>query len=135
MRARLDKLVLTANYKAKGRILLLPINGEGKCNLTFDNWDAGWKITVSKVTKNNKEYVQVDNSKLFFNTTRLHMYFENLFNGDKSLSENMNQFLNQNWNVLLTELKPALTEAMSQILQNVISGPFSKIPYNELFLE
>lgn len=63
------------------------------------------------------------------------MYFENLFNGDKSLSENMNQFLNQNWNVLLTELKPALTEAMSQILQNVINGPFSKIPYNELFLE
>uniref|UniRef100_A0A1B0EV46 Uncharacterized protein n=1 Tax=Lutzomyia longipalpis TaxID=7200 RepID=A0A1B0EV46_LUTLO len=133
MRARLDKLVLNANYKARGRILLLPINGEGKCNLTFDNWDAGWRFTVNKVEKNNKEYVKVENSKLFFNTTRLHMDFENLFNGDRALSDNMNQFLNENWNVILTELKPALTDAISQILQNVISGPFSKIPYNELF--
>uniref|UniRef100_A0A1L8DPW8 Putative hemolymph juvenile hormone binding protein n=1 Tax=Nyssomyia neivai TaxID=330878 RepID=A0A1L8DPW8_9DIPT len=133
MRAKLDKLVLNANYKAKGRILLLPINGEGKCNLTFDNWDAGWRFTVNKVQKNGKEYVKVDNSKLFFNTTRLHMDFENLFNGDKALSDNMNQFLDQNWNVILTELKPSLTEAISQILQNVVSGPFAKIPYSELF--
>ncbi|GAB0088222.1 uncharacterized protein DMENIID0001_026150 [Sergentomyia squamirostris] len=135
MRARVDKLVLDANYKAKGQILVLPINGEGKCRLTFDNWDAGWKFSVNTITKNNKEYVKVDNSKLFFNTTRLHMYFENLFNGDKALSDNMNQFLNENWNILLTELMPSLTEAISQVLQGVISGPFSKIPYNELFLE
>ncbi|XP_055681652.1 uncharacterized protein LOC129789028 [Lutzomyia longipalpis] len=128
MRARLDKLVLNANYKARGRILLLPINGEGKCNLTFDNWDAGWRFTVNKVEKNNKEYVKVENSKLFFNTTRLHMDFENLFNGDRALSDNMNQFLNENWNVILTELKPARLMLFPKFYKMSLVDPSPRFP-------
>lgn len=75
----------------------------------------------------------VDKSKLEFKADKLTMNFENLFNGDKQLSDTMNQFLNENWMDILNELRPSLSETMSQILIGLVSGTFSRIPYNEIF--
>lgn len=87
------------------------------------------------VTKNNKEYLKVDKSRLVFSISRMQSNFENLFNGEKELSDTMNAFLNENWSEITEELRPALSDAISQILANIFSGPFSKIPYNQFFEE
>jgi hypothetical protein len=60
------------------------------------------------------------------------MNFENLFN-DKALSDNMNMFLNENWQELLAELKPNIATTFGEIIENVINNVFSKRPYKELF--
>lgn len=62
------------------------------------------------------------------------MNFENLFNGDKLLSDSTNQFLNENWGDILKELKPVLTKAISGIYKTVAEPIFSKFPYADLFL-
>lgn len=67
--------------------------------------------------------------------SRLYVYLQNLFNGDKALGDNMNLFINENWQDILQELKPALNDAMSGILMGVVSNVFSKFPYNELLLD
>lgn len=46
----------------------------------------------------------------------------------------MNLFLNQNWRDILTELKPAITFAVEEILKGLINRIFMKVPYNEIFL-
>lgn len=61
------------------------------------------------------------------------LYLENLFNGNKALGDNMNLFLNENWEIILQELKPAIRETLSQILSGIINNVFSKIPYAEYF--
>lgn len=136
MKARLlngQKLTIEGDYRIAGRVLLLPINGEGKCKLDFHGWDSDWKLTAKATTKNNKDYMVVDKSKLEFKATKLTMNFENLFNGDKQLSETMNSFLNDNWSEILNELRPSLSDTISQILISLVSGTFSRIPYNEIF--
>lgn len=62
------------------------------------------------------------------------MDFENLFNGDKVLSQSTNQFLNENWTDILRELKPVLTKAIGGIYRAIADPIFNKFPYEELFL-
>lgn len=62
------------------------------------------------------------------------MQFNNLFNGDKALGDGTNQFLNENWQDILNELKPVLKKAIGNIINGVVGPVFSKFPYDSLFL-
>lgn len=62
------------------------------------------------------------------------MQFTNLFNGNKALSDGTNQFLNDNWQDILNELKPVLKKAIGNIINGVIGPVFGKFPYDQLFL-
>lgn len=63
------------------------------------------------------------------------MNFTNLFNGDNALGDNMNLFLNQNWQLVLDELKKPISASFSKIFKESLNLVFNKIPYNELFIE
>lgn len=101
----------------------------------FDNADLVVKYKPKVIEKNGKQYIQTERFNLDFNTTRLHINLENLFNGDKALGENMNLFLNQNWRDIFTELNPAITFAVEEILKGIINRIFMKVPYDEIFLQ
>lgn len=124
---------LVGGYKINGKVLILPIQGEGRSNMTMENNHIQMKWTGKLVDRNGKQYYQLDKLKATFDTTRFHMHFSNLFNGDKALGDNMNVFLNENWQDILKELKPAIIDAFVKIFQSVISSVFNKVPYNELF--
>lgn len=137
MKAKLPNgvtLTLEGDYTMNGKVLLLPINGRGKCKLDFHGWDSDWKIKTKLVEKNGKQHVAIEESKLAFKATGLTMNFETLFS-DKQLSDTMNVFLNENWEVILNELRPSLSETISQIIVSLVSGTFARIPYKELFAE
>lgn len=64
IRVFVPKAALIGNYKISGRVLVLPIQGNGRSNLTLDKVDLGLKFNSKSVIKNNKEYMQVDKIKL-----------------------------------------------------------------------
>ncbi|XP_058169536.1 protein takeout-like [Anopheles ziemanni] len=125
---------LVGGYKINGKVLILPIQGEGSSNMTMANCDISLKWTGKLVEKSGKQFYQIDKFKVHFDTTRFYMDFTNLFNGDKALGDNMNVFLNDNWQDILKELKPAIAAAFTQIFESVIGNVFSKVPYSELYL-
>lgn len=133
--ATVPKVSITGKYKVDGRVLVLPIRGEGDANLVFDNCVLAVKYKPKVITKNGKQYIQTERFNLDFDTSRLHINLENLFNGNKELGENMNQFLNQNWRDILNELKPAITFAVEELLKSIINRIFAKVPYNDIFLK
>lgn len=124
---------LVGGYKINGKVLILPIQGEGKSNMTMENCHIQLKWTGKLVDKAGKQFYQLEKLKATFDTSRFHMQFSNLFNGDKALGDNMNQFLNDNWQDILKELKPSIIAAFAQIFQRVIKNVFDKVPYAELF--
>lgn len=63
------------------------------------------------------------------------MNLNNLFNGNKLLGETMNQFLNDNWRDILKEFTPAISGSFNGVFKKIIDDVFSRIPYNEMFLE
>uniref|UniRef100_A0A182QFP2 Haemolymph juvenile hormone binding protein n=1 Tax=Anopheles farauti TaxID=69004 RepID=A0A182QFP2_9DIPT len=125
---------LVGGYKINGKVLILPIQGEGASNMTMVNCDISLKWTGNLVERNGKQFYQVDKFKVHFDTTRFYMNFTNLFNGDKALGDNMNVFLNDNWQDILKELKPAISAAFTKIFEAVVSNVFNKVPYSELYL-
>lgn len=71
----------------------------------------------------------------FFFVFRVEIYFSNLFNGDKLLGDTTNRFLNENWEDIYKEIKPAFVEAIGKVVETVINNVFTKIPYKDAFLE
>lgn len=133
--AKVPKVSIVGKYKVDGRVLVLPIRGEGNADLVFENCELAVKYKPKVTVKNGKQYIQTERFNLDFDTSRLHINLENLFNGNKELGDNMNQFLNQNWRDILNELKPAITFAMEGILKNIINRIFAKISYDDIFLK
>uniref|UniRef100_A0A336M7R2 CSON013083 protein n=1 Tax=Culicoides sonorensis TaxID=179676 RepID=A0A336M7R2_CULSO len=131
--AKVPKLSLSGKYKVNGQVLVLPIQGRGRSNLTIENVVLRIKFKPKVIEKNGKNYIQTDKFKLTFDTTRLYLNLDNLFNGDKALGDNMNAFLNENWKVVLDELKPACIEAFAQIFASIINSIFSKLSYDDVF--
>lgn len=49
------------------------------------------------------------------------------------LGDSMNTILNENWPILLEELKPAFEEAIAAIATDIVNKAFQKTPYNDIF--
>jgi hypothetical protein len=63
----------------------------------------------------------------------MYLQLDNLFNGNKALGDNMNLFLNENWQIILQELKPPVREALAQIFASLVNRVFDKLPYVDMF--
>lgn len=85
------------------------------------------------MTRKNKQYLKVENSKLSFTITRLYFKLDNLYKGDKLLGDATNLFLNESWQEVFNEINKSVYEAFSQIVENVLNNIFQKVPYDELF--
>ncbi|XP_075215010.1 protein takeout-like [Lycorma delicatula] len=132
---KIPKVEVLGNYKADGKILVLPITGQGKANITLLNLDITYKFDFVLTKKNGKEYIQIPDSTINFNTTRMYIKLENLFNGDKVLGNSMNQFLDENWKEVLNELGDPLIKSLSPIFTLIINNIAKEVPYNEIFVK
>jgi hypothetical protein len=100
-----------------------------------ENVDIKVKFRPNVIEKGDgKIYIQIPSNKfkMVFDTSRMYLNLENLFN-NKALSDNMNKFINENWQIILGELKPSVRDALSQVLTGIINSVFDNLPYSELF--
>lgn len=135
IRAKVPNLQIAADYSIGGRVLLLPIQGEGRSNLTLSNISAVIKILGSNVEVRGKPYFQIDKLTVSVEPKRMLLYFENLYRGDKRLGDSTNQFLNENWADIYRELRPSIEDTIAQVLKGIIGQFFAKTSYTKLFLE
>ena len=49
--------------------------------------------------------------------------------------DNMNTFLNENWKELVRDLAPPIAEALSQVVQTILTNIFELVPFDEAFPE
>ncbi|XP_048485387.1 circadian clock-controlled protein daywake-like [Plutella xylostella] len=117
-----NNCTIRGHYTASGRILILPITGDGNMKLKLRNLvvklfidfdmgknDEGKDIIVAK--KFGYEYDVIDN---------VHYDLSNLFNGNKELSETMLTFLNQNWKQIVKEFgTPMMNVSAKKIYKNI----------------
>uniref|UniRef100_A0A6B2EBP2 Putative hemolymph juvenile hormone binding protein n=1 Tax=Phlebotomus kandelakii TaxID=1109342 RepID=A0A6B2EBP2_9DIPT len=127
------KVALIGPYTINGRVLILPVQGKGASNLTLENIDVKIRLTGKKVTKNGKDYLQTDDLKLTFKTSRAWIYLGNLFNGDPTLGPTTNEFLNENWREIFGELQTVIEQAFSKIIQTLFNNVFAALPYHSVF--
>ncbi|XP_036343299.1 protein takeout-like [Rhagoletis pomonella] len=128
-------LSMIGDYTIKGRVLVLPITGTGKSNITMVNVRIHIRFTGVPMEKPDGLYMKVKDVRLDVQPDKMIFNFDNLFNGDKMLGETMNGFLNENWKDIYHEVRDSFNEAFAQIFTTVIDTVFSKYPYERYFTE
>ncbi|XP_018570137.1 protein takeout-like isoform X2 [Anoplophora glabripennis] len=126
---------IEGEYEIDGRILVLPIKGHGPANISSDNLVVDFSFDYKLVTKQDgKEYFNTDiNPIVSYTITDNHFYFGNLFNGDKTLEEGTNKFLNEHWMEVYKDFQGAISETIKSVSADIIKTFISTVPYDEVF--
>lgn len=123
------------DYTMDGRVLVLPVTGKGKSNITMIGLVTTHELIAEPITKKGEIYMKLKDYKISFTPKRVYMSFTNLFNGDKALGDNMNHFLNENWEIVFNELKSGYEETFGLVFKEVTNKIFTKVPMRKIFLE
>ncbi|PSN45325.1 hypothetical protein C0J52_18066 [Blattella germanica] len=127
---------VSCDYNVTGKVLLLPIQGQGKSSFILKNVICNYTYDYDLVKKkDNLEYAVPKNPKLVLDAERLTVNLENLFNGNKFLGDNMNAILNDNWEELMKDMAPAFEETVGQLIHRVLGNVFGLVPYNVALLD
>ncbi|CAH1394643.1 unnamed protein product [Nezara viridula] len=120
------KLRISGDYVSKGKVLLIPIRGEGKSNMTFDNFSGKITMKGREVASDGEKYIQIYKTDIVIDTTRLFLSFKRPH--QEALSKILNRFMNDNWKQILNDMKPAISQSFGANIQEVANKVFSKIP-------
>lgn len=123
---------LVGDYKIDGKVLILPVVGEAKSNITLENVHLKMTINGGAKVENGSTYLDVKGLRLNLNATKVDFEMQNLFNGDKELGDNLNKFLNENWMDIYLEIRPGVLRGFENAYIGFIKNLFASHPYSEL---
>lgn len=122
-----------ADYKMEGKVLVLPVRGSGRSNITMYNLKSHNELFCEKYEKNGETYLKIKKYAVKFNPSRVTLQFDNLFDGDKILGQQLNNFMNENSQLLFKELQGPYEETFSQVFTKFSNEVFSRVPLNKIF--
>ncbi|XP_060647528.1 protein takeout isoform X2 [Drosophila nasuta] len=131
--SKTDRIEMIGDYEMSGRILLLPITGHGKANITLVNTKIEHRLIGEPFEKDGVKYMRLKEYRVAMEPKRVYLQFENLFN-DKTLSEGMNRFLNENWETVFNELKVGYSKSFGLVFKELSNKIFEKVPFDNIFL-
>lgn len=70
MRLTGPQFILEGPYSIKGQILILPVQGQGRCNFTLENPELFVRFTGKSKVKNGKTHLYTDDLRMTFKITR-----------------------------------------------------------------
>ncbi|KAG8297170.1 hypothetical protein J6590_040313 [Homalodisca vitripennis] len=130
----LDKLEIRGKYNVSGQVLILPITGQGDANITATGVKFSYKYDwILERRANGLDYVKVTTHSLPFTVDRLYIHLDNLFNGDRLLGDNMNIFLNENWQEIMKDLGPAFSDSLGEVFKQTLTSMADLVPFQTLF--
>lgn len=141
-----------ADYSMKGRILILQLNGFGKCEGNYSecfvvkvlffftrtfvvaNLQTRSVISGHRVIKKGKEHINFDKIVLDLHFGEQNsLAFENIFRGNKELTDQTNKIISENIEGIMMEVKPVFDETVAQIVLGVLRGVFDRYSLDDLF--
>ncbi|GAB1862928.1 Protein takeout [Camponotus japonicus] len=123
-----------ADYTLEGKILLLPIQGEGRCNLTMYNMTTTNEIRFEKFQKDGETYLRAIKYLVKLTPKHITLHFDNLLSGNTFLGEEINKFINMNADVLFKELQAAYEETFGLVFTKITNDIFTRVPMNKIFM-
>jgi hypothetical protein len=135
LEAKIARLGIECDYKMNGQILVLPIKGIGKANVSLSDLTVLFDVRGDFFVKDNETYINATSMKVKITPKKANYFFENIFNGDAALSANINSFMNENWEVVASTLLPGYEPKLALKLIDIANRVFNEIPAKMLFPE
>lgn len=93
------------------------------------------QAAVERTTPGRPAHLRVADLFVDFNIGNADIQLDDLFNGDTELGAAMNEFLNENWQSVAAEMRPALEDAIASILHGMADRFFEAYTMDQLFPE
>ncbi|CAK1551890.1 unnamed protein product [Leptosia nina] len=127
-------LSMTAQYNADGKILILPIRGDGDSLIKCRNVEVEINSKLNHVKDAKGEHFKLATPNYKYNIESTTFDFKNLFNGNKQLAETTLQFANENWRQLMDDLAPPVIKQIVKTIVKAINKFFSKVAITTIVL-
>ncbi|KAK3926822.1 Protein takeout [Frankliniella fusca] len=131
-----SNIKILGTYNITGRVLLLPLVGNGQANITLRDCTFNYTFDYDVEQRaDGVEYMALYNDRLTFDTKRVYIKLANLFNGDRLLGNNMNHFLNENWKEVTHEVGPTIADAISEVFRQILTQISDLVPWKYVYPE
>ncbi|KAI5633349.1 hypothetical protein NE865_13958 [Phthorimaea operculella] len=128
-------LVLVGEYTIGGKLLILPVEGDGKYKIKIRDLLVRVTYDLISRTADSKKYWSLINWSLTSELkTGAEFQFQNLFNGNKQLSDSVHEFANSNSKEIFAEVAPPIVKAIVARIVDEVKKLFDKVPVSDLIL-
>ncbi|XP_073819359.1 protein takeout-like [Musca autumnalis] len=130
----IDHLNFKGHYIIDGKVMILPIKGEGTLTFRCKNLRFKYAFDLKPLKRNALTYAALEHVKLEVEPEHVEFHFDSLFDGDKALTASTNEFINANWKELYREVQADMSKSISLIVKSLMNTFFTKYPYSDYFL-
>ncbi|XP_058455322.1 protein takeout-like [Malaya genurostris] len=115
-------------YEIIGNVLLLPVRSNGEFWTEFTDISAIAKIYGKPVERDGETFMSIEKMVVDFTMKNARFKVKDHVNTQNVLGEAINQFLNQNANELVQEMRPAASQSIAKLFRKFLNDAFSNIP-------
>lgn len=133
MNLKVPEVISEGEYELNGKLMVMPVVGKGGFTLTYQDVSFDLTFLGKAKTKDGKPYMELNEAKVVFQPGNLIVKVDNLFNGNKELSDNFHKFVNENWRDIFNEFKDKIWGSMAAFFKQTFTKMFDEIPYNEVY--
>ncbi|XP_066144886.1 protein takeout-like [Euwallacea fornicatus] len=133
--AHFPKIVQKGHYTVHGKILTLPVNGDGQSTLELSNIAVNITFGFEKVKKNKENYLKVMSCVLDIIPQNMKVNFENLFNGNELMGNNINKVINEEWQAVFKDVKPSTDKTYGAVFKEYWQTFFDNVSMEKVFLK
>ncbi|KAI8422089.1 hypothetical protein MSG28_009978 [Choristoneura fumiferana] len=136
MELKCPAVLLTGDYKLGGKLLILPIEGNGKYKIKIRDFVVKIQYEMAEEERGGEKFWKVISWKHTSDVlTNVQFQFQNLFNGNQNAADAIHQFANNNWKDIYHEVAPPVVKALIGNVIKEIEKLFQKVPINQLALD
>lgn len=133
---KVAKLGLLSDYRVKGRILLLNLDGSGPLQMESTGLEIIAVIKTKLVERSGYKFFDVQEVKSdITNLAGFHINLDNLFGGNRQLETTANELFNNSWRELFGIMRPAISEVIDAIIFDRFKKTLNYVPANYFFTD
>jgi hypothetical protein len=154
LKIAIPSVKVRGNYDISGQFLIIPFRVRGEFLSEFSNVTAIARILGKQVERNDKVYMDIDRfdidvvsksakfkiidkvaprfGKLM---TLMRIFLFILDNFIQILAEFFNIFLNQNYELIIQEMRKSVSNSLVKVFKEILQAAFASVPINVYLLD
>ncbi|XP_068911248.1 protein takeout-like [Tenebrio molitor] len=129
----LAEITVNGDLHADGRVLILPIKGDGPGSIKAYGGNYTFDFHYDLVRKDGREFAKIGKHDFSFSVKKATFDVEKTF-GDSIIGKETNKFLNENWSEVIKDFEKVIGYTIGAICKNIASSVFETVPYDEFIL-